>query len=109
MYIEKNNCKYEVVDRIPENYVIWNIGSNAPEGYLPICKLKDKYNIDVDTLKAIKTENSKILLKAAMYAQNSKKMISYIKRHENSKNSYYKRAVNICKKALPLLLQLEEK
>ena len=99
MYIEKNNCKYEVVDRIPKNYVIWNIGSNAPEGYLPICKLKDKYNIDISTIKAIKIENSDLLLRSAKYAQSSKKMTSFIKRHENSNNSYYKKAVVICKKA----------
>ena len=28
---------YEVVTEPPLGYIIWNIGDNAPEGYLPFC------------------------------------------------------------------------
>ena len=29
---------YEIVEAVPRGYMIWNIGSNAPEGYLPLCR-----------------------------------------------------------------------
>ena len=51
---------YEVVTEPPLGYIIWNIGDNAPEGYLPFCRLKFMQpfeggrEIESDTLKAMK-------------------------------------------------------
>ena len=56
-----NACSvYEVVTEPPLGYIIWNIGDNAPEGYLPFCRLKFMQpfeggrEIESDTLKAMK-------------------------------------------------------
>lgn len=30
---------FELVDRVPLGYSIWNIGENMADGYLPLCRL----------------------------------------------------------------------
>ena len=79
---------YEVVDRIPKGFMVWNIGDNMEfDGYLPLCEWtnpedKNNYNINRDTLKAIKLDNDslKILKKAAGFGinnlENTKKRIA---------------------------------
>lgn len=58
---------YEVVTEPPRGYIIWNIGDNAPEGYLPFCKLKFMQpfeggrEIEPDTLKAMKCDGARNL------------------------------------------------
>lgn len=45
---------FEIVEKIPENYVIWNIGENmGTDKYIPICQLKTKYDVDLFSLKAV--------------------------------------------------------
>lgn len=45
---------FEIVEKIPENYVIWNIGKNmGTDKYIPICQLKTKYDVDLFSLKAV--------------------------------------------------------
>ena len=45
---------FEIVEKIPENYVIWNIGKNmGTDKYIPICQLKIKYDVDLFSLKAV--------------------------------------------------------
>lgn len=49
---------------------VWNIGDNAPEGYLPFCRLKFMQpfeggrEIDSDTLKAMKCDGAREILAA---------------------------------------------
>lgn len=39
---------FEIVEKIPENYVVWNIGENmGTDKYIPICQLKTKYDVDL--------------------------------------------------------------
>ena len=64
IYAKSDLCEREdiflIVDKIPHNYFVWNIGDNmGHEEYIPICQdLKpgdpDSYEINVDTLKAVK-------------------------------------------------------
>lgn len=55
---------YEIVKEVPCGFEIWNIGNNAPEGYLPLCRLRgcQKFEggreIDADALKAIKADGA---------------------------------------------------
>lgn len=64
--------KFELVESFPRGYHIWNIGSNMPDGYLPLCRLKKNQRfeggreIETDTLKAIKCESAQTILKAVM-------------------------------------------
>lgn len=63
--IYSNNHKYEVVDKIPKGYMIWNIGShNMVDDYLPLCEWLDKerFTINANTLKAIKVDGAKEIL-----------------------------------------------
>lgn len=61
---------YEVVTEPPLGYIIWNIGDNAPEGYLPFCRLKFMQpfeggrEIESDTLKAMKCDGAREILAA---------------------------------------------
>ena len=53
---------YEVVEKIPAGFFVWNIGRNAPAGYIPIAELADgeTHTINPDTLKAIKLNDDEI-------------------------------------------------
>lgn len=72
---------YEVVEKIPSGFYVWNIGENmGTDEYIPICEDlhpedKDNYEINPDTIKAIKlnAEEVKALRKAANIGVNSKK------------------------------------
>ena len=61
---------YEVVTEPPLGYIIWNIGDNAPEGYLPFCRLSARQpfpggrTIETDTLRALKCDGWDIILDA---------------------------------------------
>ena len=60
---------FEIVDRIPKGYIVWNIGDNMTDGYIPLCELTTGYNINVNTLKAIALDDAevRILRDAAHY------------------------------------------
>lgn len=66
--LEFDGLTFEVVDKITLGYEIWNIGSNMPEGYLPICRLKPIQrfqggrDIDINSLRVIKTDNAQRIL-----------------------------------------------
>ena len=72
---------FEIVEKIPSNYFVWNIGENiGTDEYIPICEDlhpddKDNYEINPSTVKAIKlsVEEVKALRKAASVGINSKK------------------------------------
>lgn len=60
---------FEIVNRIPKGYIVWNIGDNMIDGYIPLCELTTGYNINPNTLKAIGLVDAevKILRDAAHY------------------------------------------
>ena len=72
---------YEVVEKIPSCFFVWNIGENmGTDEYIPICEDlhpedKDNYEININTVKAIKlsVEEVKALREAAHVGINSKK------------------------------------
>ena len=75
------SSSYEVVEKIPVGFFVWNIGENmGTDEYIPICEDlhpedKDNYEINQNTVKAIKLsiEEVKVLRKAAHVGINSKK------------------------------------
>lgn len=113
--IKHNGDTFEIIDYVPANYQIWNIGETMPDGYLPLCKLKSIQrfeggrDIENDSLKAIKTEGAQTILKAVGGGQNTiESMERYIKRYAKSKpgtRSY--RQVERMKKALPYMYQIK--
>lgn len=72
---------YEVVEKIPSGFFVWNIGENmGDDEYIPICEdlhPEDKENFEIDTtsLKAIKLpiDEVKALREAAHIGIVSKK------------------------------------
>ena len=79
--LNDRNDIFEIVEKIPKNYFVWNIGENmGTDEYIPICEDlrpedKDNYEINPNTVKAIKlsVEEVKALRKAASVGINSKK------------------------------------
>lgn len=71
--------EYEVVEKIPHGFFVWNIGENmGSEEYIPICEdlhpeNKDDYSININTVKAIKLDPEDVakLRKAASWGINS--------------------------------------
>lgn len=79
--LNNRNDSFEIVEKIPNNYFVWNIGENmGTDIYIPLCEDlhpedKDNYDINTNTLKAIKLniEEVKALREAAHVGINSKK------------------------------------
>lgn len=71
---------FEIVEKIPANYFVWNIGENlGTDEYIPLAEAlhpedKDNYEINRYTLKAIKlsVEEVKLLRRAAAVGVDSK-------------------------------------
>lgn len=70
---------FEIVEKIPVGFFIWNIGENmGSDEYIPLCQdlypgIKDDYSINPDTLRAIKLpkEDVELLREAAGWGVNS--------------------------------------
>lgn len=71
---------FEIIEKIPANYFVWNIGENlGTDEYIPLAEDlhpedKDNYEINRHTLKAIKlsVEEVKLLRRASAVGINSK-------------------------------------
>lgn len=100
--------EYEIVKSIPSDYYIWNIGRNMKEGYLPLCKLVKEggYDIDPNSLKAIKCEGAQEILSVIGFFKGfdinklSKQFETYIKRNKKSKYDCTLKRVEKVEKAL---------
>lgn len=74
-----NKDTFEVVEKIPGNFFVWNIGENmGHDDYIPLCEDlhpedKEDYTINKNTLKAIKlpVEEVQLLREAAHFGVNS--------------------------------------
>lgn len=106
--ITSGQHEFELVDSVPYGYFVWNIGKNMIDGYLPLCRLSAYQpfpggrTIEVETLKAIKTDAAQIILAAMGIGPNTvKEMEDYIEKHPN------KWGVDRMKKALPYMRQIK--
>lgn len=109
--------RFEVVDCIPKGYEIWNIGEHMIPGYLPFCRLAAVQpfpggrNIEVETLKAMRTDGYLEIMDTAMYGfETLASMERYLEKHPNPKKNtrpYFK--VQRIKAALPWMKELEER
>lgn len=105
---------YEVVEEVPLGHLIWNIGHCAPEGYLPLCRparvqrWPGARGIDVETLKAIKCEGAQDILAAVGHAccGTLPEMEAYVEKHKNTKKSWEKEGVKLCRKAIPYMKKI---
>lgn len=112
--IKSGEHVFEIVSKVPRGYIIWNIGKNMINGYLPLCRLKviqpfsGGREIETDTLKAIKTDGAQIILEAIGGGQDTpEKMKAYIKRYRNAKpGTWSYRQVRRMKAALPFMREI---
>ncbi len=102
---------FELVDKVPRGYFVWNIGKNMIDGYLPLCRLAffqpfpGGRNIEVETLKAIKCEGAQTILAAIGWGpETPEEMERYIEKHE--RKGTHAMEVERMKKALPLMRQI---
>lgn len=109
--LESDGHTFELVDKITKPYVIWNIGANIPDGYLPPCKLKPIQPfegakcIETESLRAIKMDGAQVILAAIGGGQETiPEMERYIMRYKNARpGTYSYRKVQRMKKALPYM------
>lgn len=63
-----NTDIYKIVEKIPFNFYVWNIGKNmGSDEYIPLCQdlypeIKDNYSINPDTLRTIKLPKEEVEL-----------------------------------------------
>lgn len=108
---------FELVDHIPYGYMIWNIGDNMIDGYLPLCRLSTCQplpggrRIETDNLKAIKVNEARAILNVSIRCGTStlKDMERYVKRYENSNKRSRLNDVERIKRVLPAMKQIEWK
>lgn len=105
--VGKNN--FEVVESIPQGYIIWNIGKNMIDGYLPIVEMdSDGYSVNIATMKAIKVDEAQVILSAIGGGQNTiESMERYIKRYKNAKGAFTRKQVERISKALPIMKSIK--
>lgn len=50
------NNEYRVVNKVPRNYTVWNIGQHmGNDEYIPFCRIiPHTFNVQLDTLLAVK-------------------------------------------------------
>jgi hypothetical protein len=73
MIIATERWRFEVVNKIPTGYEIWNIGKNMVDGYIPLAEV-DGYEVNPETLKAIRIEDAQeldLLRNCASYGVNN--------------------------------------
>ena len=100
---------FQVVDSVPLGYVIWNIGDNMAEGFLPLCQVggSDGCQVNPDTLKAVKCDGAQVILAAAHNAGTPRAMRRFLVKHMNARpGTYNDLCVQRIKAALPYLDKL---
>ena len=99
--------EFQIVEHIPYGcYLIWNI--NFVEGYLPLAELlPSNYglrSINPHTLKAIKVDDSKKILKLVAQGINTlPKMKKYYEKFKNSQIAQKAERSNLCKECIPIM------
>ena len=100
---------FEIVESVPKNYTIWNIGKNMIDGYLPLVQAGGHDGCQVvGKMKAIKVDQAQIILAAMGYGQKTIPEIEkYIKRYKNSKREVTRRHVKRLEEALKVMYTLK--
>lgn len=107
---------YEIVDRIPKGYLIWNIGDHMPDGYLPLCMLKPESEqpfpggraIRTDNLKAISCPEAQTILEATIYGlYTAEDMEQFIELYSKAKGYVMAVRIENVKAALSAMRKLK--
>lgn len=106
---------YEIVDRIPSGYVVWNIGENmGSDEHIPICMLKypgtDDCSIIVESVKAVRMdpEKVKVIREAAGVGVSSLDEARRVLRWRMDAGSLEKRRYEMAVKSLLIYEEITE-
>ena len=110
-YITLTNCAFdsaEIVDKVTSGYVAWNIGHNAPEGYV-LFGLRKSYNkeddgyyhLRADSIKAVKSEHAAELADVIHFAVTPEEAKDFIRKYKDSNDKYRRKG------AMKLMAQLD--
>lgn len=97
---------YEIVDKIPTGFFVWNIGANmSNDEYIPLCQSANTGICDIrtDTLKAIKLDKRDVMIlrKAAAYGVNDRTTAKAAMNRE-AKSQMQKTKKQLAEKAFPI-------
>ena len=97
---------FHIIDKIPANYQIWNITTNAD--FLPLCAKNNNYAVDLGALLAVKMPKNEadILIKASIWAGYGEH--NFIKFLTEKNKKHYPEIYETVKKAIPLLKKYTE-
>lgn len=87
--LEAGKYTFEVVEAVPSGFKVWNIPEDTIPGYLPLCENLpgSKYDVNPETLKAVKVDGIREIKRAAMLGYSTKdKVLKGITKLENKKN-----------------------
>lgn len=100
---------FELVESVPKEYRIWNIGKNMIDGYLPLVQVGGYDGCQVvGEMKAIKVDQAQTILAAIGGGQNTiESMGKYIKRYKNSKTRITQRHVKRLQDALQVMYTIK--
>jgi hypothetical protein len=98
--------EFEVVDEIPWGYTIWNIGKNMIDDYLPLVQVGgyDGYQVNINTMKAIKVKDAQIVLNAIGWGTDTvKEMESFQKKYADTFDASKQAQIIRINNALPIM------
>ena len=100
---------FEIVDKIPAGYSVWNIPPIANGEYIPVCvttepENKNCFDVNITNLKAVKLEKKEVVA-LHVAASGGDGTIKEIKRtlSRSAKTAYMERRQERARKALPIL------
>ena len=70
--IKVDKYTFELIEKIPKGYDIWNIGKHMINGYLPLCQCDKDYHVNTDTLKAIKYDDAQQIMRWCVSAHTER-------------------------------------
>ncbi len=106
-----NRYSFEVVEKIPYNYHIWNVNKNLIEGYIPLIQLSPHQgfeggrSVNTETMKAIKCEDYQEIMDNLHIIKNIKNTEKWLEKNENNIKKQWE--INRIKKSLPLIKKLK--
>lgn len=71
---------FEIVEKIPVGYEIWNISADVIPGYLPLADVTD-YNVNPKTLKAVKCKDYKEIMSAIGGFKAEQESVRHLYKH----------------------------
>lgn len=111
-----NSDVYRVEQKAPKgNYVIWNIGKNAPVGYVPFCRILPgphewSRNIDRNDLVAVPSKGAEAIMEAVGFGPDTseamRKFVAAGEKHPSETGRYAEWILERMRKAIPYLEEM---